>query len=421
MRNLTKLSRAILAVTLLASINCTGENRRPDAEASRPASDESSARTPSTSEAPTLERTDFMRNLRGPWDLAFLPSGHMFFTEKCEGLSVRMPDGRVNRLFGKTGYPVAANDLVCLGQSGMQGVAIDPEFAQNRFVYVYMTSNLSGRPRTNRVIRLVVNEAFTSVSDRRDLITTIPFKDRDNAVGGAGAHSGGRLRFGPDGFLYVTTGDNHNSSLPQGLTNLGAKVLRVTRDGSPAPGNNSPASGDPLIYTFGHRNPQGISFRPGTGQAYIAEHGPGHTDEVTALNAGGNGGWDPRPEEGVTCPDNYCGYGSNKTDGTPTPMTDVGKFPNAMRPVWTNSGRSQGMGPCEFLKGSQWKAWENSLAVGIMGDQRLEILMVNAEGGVSGTATAQLPRSRMRSTVLGPDGNLYIATDSGSIWKIVPR
>jgi aldose sugar dehydrogenase len=124
----------------------------------------------------------------------------------------------------------------------------------------------------------------------------------------AGAHSGGRIRFGADGFLYVTTGDNHNGPLPQDLTKLGGKVLRVDRHGNAAPGNQTPAGGDARIFTYGHRNVQGIAFHPTTGQPYIAEHGPGHSDEVTPLTAGGNGGWDPKPEAGVSCADDYCGY-----------------------------------------------------------------------------------------------------------------
>src|SRR5690606_7038141 len=123
---------------------------------------------------------------------------------------------------------------------------------------------------------------------------------------------------------------------------LGGKVLRIDRNGNPAPGNNPPVGADPRIFTYGHRNVQGISFRPGTSTAYISEHGPGHTDEVTSLSAGGNGGWDPKPDPGVNCADNYCGYITNKSDGTLTPLTDRVKFPGALRPIWANQGRSQG-------------------------------------------------------------------------------
>jgi aldose sugar dehydrogenase len=234
----------------------------------------------------------------------------------------------VTRLFGTSGSNVVANDFFCEGQSGMNGVAIDPQFASNRYIYVFMSSNLSTNPRTNRVVRLVVNATNTSVSNRTDIVTDIAFKNASTANGGSGAHSGGRIRFSPgDGYLYVTTGDNHNGSLPQDPLRLGGKVLRVDRDGNPAPGNNPPAGFDPRIYTYGHRNPQGITFRPGSNQPFTAEHGPNHSDEVTPLVAGGNAGWDPQNRPSLNCPDNYCGYAGNPTS---MPMTDTTRFPNAI-------------------------------------------------------------------------------------------
>lgn len=370
--------------------------------------------------APTLTRTVLRSGLSSPWDLAFLPDASMLFTEKCRGLSL-LRGGAITRLFGTDGSSLLAPDLFCQGQSGMHGVAVDPDFGNgNRYVYVYMASNASTNPRTNRIVRLTLSADLQTASGRVDIITDIPYKDVANSWGGAGSHSGGRLRFGPDGYLYVTTGDNHNGTLPQDLTRLGGKVLRVTRAGGAAPGNNSP--GDPRIYTYGHRNVQGIGFRPGTGQPFISEHGPGHSDEVTPLVAGGNGGWDPKPEPGVSCADNYCGYVSNKLDGTPTPMTDSGKFPTAMRPSWNNNGRSQGTGPSTFLNGPQWKAWDGRLAVGVMGDMRLDILQIDTAGTMTARTTVTgLPSQRMRSLVQGPDGALYVATDSGEIWRLMPN
>ncbi|MCX8116018.1 MAG: PQQ-dependent sugar dehydrogenase, partial [Burkholderiaceae bacterium] len=300
----------------------------------------------------------------------------------------------------------------------MHGVAIDPDFANNRYIYVYSTSSLRTNPRTNRVLRLVVAPDFVSVSGRTDIVTDIAFKDQANAVGGAGAHSGGRIRFGLDGYLYVTTGDNHNATLPQDPQRLGGKVLRIDRNGAAAPGNNAPGGFDPRIYTYGHRNVQGIAFRPGTGQPFTAEHGPNHSDEVTPLVAGGNAGWDPQNRPGLTCPDNYCGYAGNVST---MPMTDTARFPNAMRPSWTNNNASQGMGPATFLDGPQWKAWNGRLAVGIMGGQRIEVLELNPAGIAVGNTNAGLPAARYRSLVQGPDGNLYIATDAGEIWRVVPN
>jgi len=368
-------------------------------------------------DTPVLTRTVVLPGLSNPWDIAVAADGAMFFTEKCRGLSVRHANGTVVHLFGTSSAALVAPDLQCVGQSGVHGVTLDPAFATNRTLYVYMLSNINTSPRTNRVVRLVVNAGYTSASNRTDIITDIAFKDVANAVGGAGSHSGGRVRFGPDGFLYVTTGDNHNAILPQSPTMLGGKVLRVTTAGAAAPGNAPPAGFDARIFTYGHRNVQGITFRPGTGQPFTSEHGPNHSDEVTPLVSGGNGGWDPQNRPSLTCPDNYCGYA-----GSPTtmPMTDVARFPAAMPPSWSNGGASQGTGPAVFLVGSQWRAWNGRLAVGIMGGSRLAILELNTAGIATGAVDASLPAVRYRALTLGPDGNLYVATDQGEIWRVTP-
>jgi glucose/arabinose dehydrogenase len=413
------LTCTLSAAAAITAAGCSGGS---GSTGSAPAPVPAPAPAPSPSGPPTLSAdTRFMTGLSGPWDMAFLPDGTMFFTEKCRGLSVRLPNGTVNRLLGmsgSTGYASTASDLFCLGQSGMNGVAVDPDFSTNRYVYVYSPSNLSTNPRTNRVLRLTVAQNFASVSGRTDIVTDIAFKDQANGVGGAGAHSGGRIRFGPDGFLYITTGDNHNATLPQDPQRLGGKVLRVDRNGAPAPGNGAPAGFDPRIYTYGHRNVQGIAFRPGSGQPFTAEHGPNHSDEVTPLVPGGNGGWDPQNRPGLNCPDNYCGYAGNASS---MPMTDTARFPSAMRPSWNNNGASQGMGPATFLTGAQWKDWDGRLAVGIMAANRLVILQLDAAGMATGTVHASLPAARYRSLVQGPDGNLYIATDAGEIWRVVPN
>ncbi|HMO70518.1 MAG TPA: PQQ-dependent sugar dehydrogenase, partial [Paracoccaceae bacterium] len=265
-------------------------------------------------QAPPLTATEVLTGLENPWDMAFLPDGTMFFTEKCRGLSVRLPSGEVNPLLGMSGaagFLDMAYDLFCEGQAGMMGVAVDPEFETNRYIYVYSTSSLTP-PATNRVMRLVVSNDLSSVSGRTDIVTDIAFKRRasNHPFGGPGAHNGGRIRFHPgDGLLYVTTGDTHNGLVPQSPTLIGGKVLRINRDGAAAPHNNPPPGYDPRIFTYGHRNVQGIAFRPGDGAVVVAEHGPWHSDEITMLVPGGNGGWDPRPNMAgrEACPDNYCG------------------------------------------------------------------------------------------------------------------
>jgi len=371
---------------------------------------------PTSNVEPTLSRTVVASGLSNPWDLAVLADGTIFYTERCRGLSVRRPDGTTTRLFGTSGSSLVASDFFCEGQSGMHGVALDPNFAANRTLYIYMPSNLTTAPRANRIVRLQLDAGFTTASARTDIVTGIAFKEVSTANGGSGSHSGGRISFGPDGFLYVGTGDNHSGTIPQSPTSLGGKVLRVTRDGAAAPGNNAPSGFDARIYTYGHRNVQGITFRPGTGQPFSAEHGPNHSDEVTPLVAGGNGGWDPK-NRNISCPDNYCGYSS---DPIAMPMTDVVRFPSAMRPSWSNNGNSRGMGPAVFLSGTQWRSWDGRMLVSIMGAQIVNLLTFNTAGLTTAVGTSGLPSTRVRALTQGADGNLWVSTDSGEIWRVTP-
>jgi glucose/arabinose dehydrogenase len=380
------------------------------------------SRSAAAAEAPKLTRTVLMSGLQQPWDIAFTPDGVMLFSEKCRGVSARLADGRIVRLFGTSGSAVVAADLFCEGQSGVHGIAVDPDYARGtRDIYVYMASNLR-KPATNRVVRLTVSADSSRVGSRTDIIEDISYKDVANGAGSAGAHSGGRIRFGPDRFLYVPTGDNHNATLPQDLKRLGGKVLRVNRDGTAARGNNTPGGGDPRIFTYGHRNVQGISFRPAghpnAGQAFTAEHGPNHSDEVTALVAGGNAGWDPQDRPGLRCPDNYCGYAG---DPTTMPMTDTQRFPNAMPPTWVHNGSGRGMDSALFLDGDQWKAWNGRLLVSLMRGQRIAVLQLDQRGVAIDDSIADLPATRTRTLVQGPDGSLYTANDAGEIWRVAPH
>jgi aldose sugar dehydrogenase len=395
--------------------------------------------------APNIKHATVLTGLESPWDMAFLPDGTMFYTEKCRGLSVRLPSGSVNALLGMTGssgYPSKADDLFCEGQAGMMGVAVDPDFAKNRLIYVYSTSNKSA-PGSNRLMRLKVNNDFTRVADRTDIVTDVPYKPKatQHPFGGPGAHNGGRVRFGPDGHLYLTTGDTHNGVVPQSPTLIGGKVLRIDRDGKAVKGNNPPKGFDPRIFTYGHRNVQGIAFRPGDGTPVVAEHGPWHSDEITVLKNGGNGGWDPRPNVAGRgdCPDSYCGYMPNQMEGMAPaervkfmPMTDTKTYPDAMPPAWNNNGLSQGTSSATYLTGNQWGAWNGRLAVGIMGigfggtavGMRIDVIDLAADGkSVKSVVSMPLPMpaGRFRSVVQGPDGSLYAAVDGGDIYKLTPQ
>jgi glucose/arabinose dehydrogenase len=394
--------------------------------------------------ATSLSAETILTGLQSPWDMAFLDDGTMFFTEKCHGLSVRMPTGEVNPLLGMTGtegYPSTEDDLFCEGQAGMQGVAVDPNFAENRRIYVYSTSSMTA-PGTNRLIRLVVNEDFTGVSDRTDIVEDVPYKPEasDQPFGGPGAHNGGRVRFGPDGALWLTTGDTHGGTVPQSPTMLGGKVLRLDTDGNAHPDNSPPEGFDQRIYTYGHRNVQGIAFHPETGAAITAEHGPWHSDEITILENGGNAGWDPEPNKAGRgdCPSNYCCYEPNQFEGMNRferaqymPMTDLESFPDAMVPIWENNGWSQGTSSAAFLDGPQWGAWDGALVVGIMGigfggtpiGQRMDVIELNDDGTAVVDVTEMtlpIPSGRFRGLFTAPDGSLYVAQDAGTIHRLMP-
>lgn len=384
-----------------------------------------------------------------PWDMSFLKDGTMFFTEKCDGLSVRLPSGDVKRLLGvgdSKGYSQTKNDLFCDGQAGVQGVTVDPDFNSNRFIYLYSSSR--GPNRTydgynNIVMRMKVNNDLSAVSDVVEIVDDIGYKPKatDHPYGGPGAHNGGRIRFNPgDGYLYITTGDNHNGVGPQSPTELRGKVLRVDRDGKAAAENNPPSGFDKRIFAYGFRNPQGISFRPGTNVPFIAENGPWHSDEVTMLTNGGNGGWDPRGNVNGRgdCPENYCGYSPNQMGAMDPkervkfmPMTDLKAYPDAMKPAWNNNGLSQGMAGNVWIEGKQWKQWEGRMIVGYAGigihgtptGNRMDVLDISADGLSSTREEVSWPTlaGRFRHISQGPDGALYIAEEGGGmIYRVTP-
>jgi glucose/arabinose dehydrogenase len=362
---------------------------------------------PLPANSPTLSvDTNYVTGLDRPWDIAFLPSGTMLYTENDRGtISAYINAGEPRRVLG------VVPNLDPSGEGGLMGLAVDPNFPASPFLYACY-SNLS--PSDNRVVRITLdpnlpmNSAITAVTP---IITGMAHQ---------GFHDGCRLRFQPGAnpsALFVTMGDAAIGPAPQAPESLNGKILRVQTDGSPYPSNPYFDGGinKARIFTFGHRNPQGIAFRPGSGAPYSVEHGPDWNDEVNRLVAGANGGWDPEPP----------GYNQK------TSMTDLAKFPNAMRPVW-RSGDGGTIAPsgATFLSGAQWKSWDGVLAVAVLKGSQLRLMYLDGPGNVAGSTAILKNGVRLRSAVQGPDGNLYISTDqrNGSnatngqdqIWKVVP-
>lgn len=346
---------------------------------------------------PVLARESVVSGLTNPWDIAFAPDGAMLYSLQAGTVWVRPPGAtEFRRLVQRPA------DLDTQTQSGLLGIALDPAFGSQRYLYVYMSSNRGGAI-DNRVRRYLVSADWSSATEDRDIVTGISW-------GSAGGHSGGRIRFGPDGALWITTGDTRSATVPQSLSALGGKVLRVTRDGAAAPGN--PGLGpNGIIYAYGFRNPQGIAFRPGDGAPFLCEHGPNQDDEVTRLLPGGNGGWNPNDGNG-----NYNGYSGAK-------MTDVERFPNALRPGLVIAD-SEGMSGCDFVSGTPWRSWDGRLAVGMLAGRRLVTALFNTAGtGTLAPPTNALTNiARLRSVVRGPDGHLYIAVNglapNDAIWRV---
>lgn len=210
-----------------------------------------------------------------PWALAFLPDNSLLITER---------PGRV-RLITKEGN-LLSEPLLTLsvvqkiqGEGGLHGVTIHPEFETNHFVYLYYTYANAGQSSQNRVARYTL--------ENNKLINETIIVD---AIPGALFHDGGRIKFGPDNLLYITTGDAQEPSLAQDTNSLAGKILRVTPEGQPAPGNPFGNS----VYSYGHRNPQGIAWNA-NGSLWQTEHGrsnPTGFDEINLIMSGKNYGWE---------------------------------------------------------------------------------------------------------------------------------
>jgi len=353
--------------------------------------------------APTLDRSVVLAGLANPWDIAFAPDSTLVFTERAGRISALRPGSTTPRVLA------APTDVGASGQSGMLGLALDPAFASNRRLYTFQSFRAANGTMDNRVVRWTVDAAWTALGNRTDIVTGIPW-------GNGGAHSGGRLRFGADGFLYVTSGDNRAGPVPQDLSRTGSKVLRVTTDGTGAPNNGTfPRTADARIFGFGFRNPQGLAVRA-NGDVFTCEHGPVHADEVTRIAAGGNGGWDPMNPGDPT----YRGY-----DGR-WPMSDSVKFPTVLRPTWTTGDVSEGMAGCTFVRGANWRSWDGALIVAMMAARRVQVLQLTSDGRATTSSVRALELGeRLRAVTQGPDGALYVATDGKAggdeIWRVVPR
>jgi glucose/arabinose dehydrogenase len=254
-----------------------------------------------------------------------------------------------------------------VGEGGLHGITLHPSFASNNFIYLYYTFAGSGNATLNRVVRYVYESG--KLSDEKIIVDAIP---------GASNHDGGRIKFGPDGYLYITTGDAQNPSSAQNKDSLSGKILRVTDDGSPAPGNPF----NNRVYSYGHRNPQGIAWDK-DGNLWATEHGPSGIwpnccqDEFNRIVMGNNYGW----------PDSV---GDTVKEGTIGPVLHSG------REIWAPAGLA-------YLNGKFYFA-------GLRGSALYEVA-----GATTFPALITHFKSeygRLREVIAGPDGMLYVTTSN---------
>ena len=330
---------------------------------------------------PNLVVSTPVSGLSIPWDLAFTPDGTMLFTQRAGVLSSRLADGTV----GTVDADFA--EVLSTGENGLMGIVVDPDFASNRRFYTCQTHV---GPEM-QVIAWTIDAAYTIATRVADpLVGDMPTA--------SSRHGGCRLRFGPEGYLWIATGDAATGTVPQDLTSLGGKVLRVDPStGAGAPTNPFAPS---RVYTYGHRNMQGLALRPGTSQMWSVEHGPAFDDEINLLVAGRNYGWDPVP-----------GYNQG------VPMTDLVKFPDAVEAKWSSGSTTLATSGGIFLEGAQWGVWEGRLAVATLKDSKLRLFEFTPEGDfVSQVVVSELDGAygRLRTPMMGPDGALYVTTSNGS-------
>lgn len=334
---------------------------------------------------PRLSVSTVVGGLSNPWDIGFAPTGQMFVTERAGRISV-YSKGTLRLL-------AAPSDVIARGEGGLMGLAVDPSFSSNRYIYTCTTSSKGANGGDVRVVRWTVNSTFTALSSRTDIVPGIPYNT-------SGRHSGCRPRFGPDGYLYIGTGDAAVGTNPQNVKSLAGKILRVDRSGRGVKGNpgvDNPANGwNSRVYNIGHRNVQGIAFDPVTKKGFDVEHGTDRDDEVNLIVRGGNYGWDPVP-----------GYDES------TPMTDYAKFPKAIGSVWFSGYPTIAPSGATFLRGANWKGWDGMLAMAVLKGQQLRVLQIDSRNRLVNQWTVITNQGRLRSAVLGINGLLYVTTDNG--------
>lgn len=330
--------------------------------------------------------------LEHPWGLAFLPNGDMLVTER-EGRLRLIRNGELDP------QPVGGlPEVVANGQGGLLDVALHPDFAENRLLYLSYAGPGDGGAGTE------VARARYDDGQLQDLETLLVVEPKSRG----GRHFGSRLVFGPDGQLYVTSGDRGSPERAQDMNDLAGSVLRIADDGA-VPSDN-PFAGEagaaPEIYSSGHRNPQGLAWRPGTDEIWAIEHGPRGGDELNLLSAGTNYGWPI-----ITYGRSYAGFS----------IGEGSEKPGLAQPAhyWVPSISPSGLA---FYDGEAFPEWQGNLFLGALSDPALVRLELDGQAVVYEERLLTELGERIRDVRQGPDGLIYLLTDSpdGAVLRLEP-
>ncbi|GAB1856932.1 PQQ-dependent sugar dehydrogenase [Flavobacteriaceae bacterium MHTCC 0001] len=326
-----------------------------------------------------------------PWGMEFLPDGSILITEKV-GTLILFKDGKKTSI---EGFP----EVYVRGQGGLLDVKLHPEYASNGWIYFsFGSSEGEGSGGHTAIIRAKLKD--NSLTDIQHL-----YKGEGNTK--KGQHWGSRIAFDNEGYLYFSIGDRGNRDVnPQDITKDGGKIYRLHADGT-IPEDNpyiDEASAKKAIYSFGHRNPQGMIKHPITGDIWTHEHGPKGGDEINIIKKGKNYGWP------------IISYGINY-DGTP--FTDITEKEGMEQPLfyWVPSIAPCGM---TIVNSDKYKDWNGDLLVGSLKFQYLERLVIKNNTVVKREKLFE-GLGRFRNVKQAPDGFLYAAIENVGIVKIVPK
>ena len=374
------------------------ESREPEKADDKPAFAGQTRAPYHATPAPVV--TTLTDQLTSPWSLAFLPSGKILITEKPGTMRVLDKSGALSEPV-KNVPAVAA-----IGQVGLLDVALDPGFASNHRMFFTYSEAVGDTDSQMVVARATFDESAGALNDVSVIFRANPALPKRQS-----SNAGGRIAIARDGNLFVTIGDRSQSppwDKAQKLDNHLGKMIRITPDGKPAPGN--PFIGKegalPEIWSYGHRSEEGLTINPTTGELWETEHGPRGGDEVNTPEAGKNYGW-PVIVHGIDYPGTTIGQGITQQAG----MEQAHYY---WDPVIAPSGLA-------FYTGNLFPQWKDSLFVGALRGQFLDRLTLNGKRVVAEEPLLVDQKARVRDVRMGPEGAVYVLTDNGKLLKLTPK